>query len=284
MGNYYCLMAGAPELTPGQTGSGVPSVSEFREQAMEELEAKDERLLAEYLFLQTDCRNLASLLENDSVELPTSGNYSAEELKEFIVMAREVEGEVEGYSPVLASIVHQWDEQHEREGFFAQDQALYAFLCNATAKCPNRTIRQWHQLVMDMSNVLTALLARKHGWNPADAIVGQGTVQDCIRQNPQAPDFGLSVDLESIRLLADIAAEDDPVEKERKVDALKWTWLEDKTFFEPFSIESVFARFCQLEMLERWSRLDPEHGRQCFEQIIENLRGEAKVPEEFVRK
>ncbi|MDE6158642.1 MAG: DUF2764 domain-containing protein [Bacteroidaceae bacterium] len=283
--NYYCLMAGAPDLTPGQTmGNGVPSVSEFREQAEEELCRKDKELLDEYLFLQTDCRNLASLLEDSGAELPTLGNHSREELVELMALAREAEGDVKGFSPVLSHIVRQWDAQHETEGFFAQDQALYAFLQNAVDHCPNATIRQWHRMQMDMANVLTALLARNHGWNPAQSIVGEGVVQDCIRQNPTASDFGLSVDLEYVQQLVEIAGEDDPVQKERKADALKWTWLDDRTFFVPFGIESVFARLCQLEMLERWSKLDSEQGKQRFEQIIENLRGEARVPQEFVKR
>lgn len=283
--NYYCLMAGAPDLTPGQTmGNGVPSVSEFREQAEEELCRKDKELLDEYLFLQTDCRNLASLLEDSGAELPTLGNHSREELVELMALAREAEGDVKGFSPVLSHIVRQWDAQHETEGFFAQNQALYAFLQNAVDHCPNATIRQWHRMQMDMANVLTALLARNHGWDPAQSIVGEGVVQDCIRQNPTASDFGLSVDLEYVQQLVEIAGEDDPVQKERKADALKWTWLDDRTFFVPFGIESVFARLCQLEMLERWSKLDPEQGKQRFEQIIENLRGEARVPQEFVKR
>lgn len=283
--NYYCLMAGAPDLTPGQTmGSGVPSVAEFREQAEEELCRKDKELLDEYLFLQTDCRNLASLLEETGAELPTLGNHSREELVELMALAREAEGDVKGYSPVLSHIVRQWDAQHETEGFFAQDLALYAFLQNAVDHCPNATIRQWHRMQMDMANVLTALLARNHGWNPAQSIVGEGVVQDCIRQNPTASDFGLGVDLEYVQQLVEIAGEDDPVQKERKADALKWTWLDDRTFFVPFGIESVFARLCQLEMLERWAKLDPEQGKQRFEQIIENLRGEARVPQEFVKR
>jgi hypothetical protein len=51
-----------------------------------------------------------------------------------------------------------------------------------------------------------------------------------------------------------------------------------------FSIEAVFAYFCKLEMLNRWELLDPETGKETFREIIESLRSEAKVPEEFIRK
>ena len=76
---------------------------------------------------------------------------------------------------------------------------------------------------------------------------------------------------------------DDPVEKEKRIDAFKWLWLDDKTFFDGFGVEAVFAYLCKLEMLNRWEMLDPEKGKETFTQIIENLRSEAKVPAEFVR-
>jgi hypothetical protein len=34
-------------------------------------------------------------------------------------------------------------------------------------------------------------------------------------------------------------------------------------------------------MLRRWEQLDPQHGRETFERIIDSLRREARVPEEF---
>jgi hypothetical protein len=81
-----------------------------------------------------------------------------------------------------------------------------------------------------------------------------------------------------------IADEEDPVKKERLLDALKWQWLEVETFADAFSVEAVFAYLCKLEILERWSHLDPEQGRETFEQIIRDLRSEAEVPNEFIIK
>ena len=38
---------------------------------------------------------------------------------------------------------------------------------------------------------------------------------------------------------------------------------------------------CKLEMQYRWANLDVEKGKESFEQIIENLRGEARVPDAY---
>ncbi|MDE5787144.1 MAG: DUF2764 domain-containing protein, partial [Bacteroidaceae bacterium] len=55
-------------------------------------------------------------------------------------------------------------------------------------------------------------------------------------------------------------------------------------FQNPFSIEAIFAYLCRLEIQERWARLDVEQGKETFQKIINDLRGEAQVPEEFIRK
>ena len=81
-----------------------------------------------------------------------------------------------------------------------------------------------------------------------------------------------------------IVATEDPVAKEKAIDAFKWMWLDDATFFDPFSIEAVFAYLVKLDMLERWAILDVEEGKKTFRSIIENLRKSAQVPEEFKRK
>ena len=107
---------------------------------------------------------------------------------------------------------------------------------------------------------------------------------DAILKQANQPDFGLGTELDYVKDLMQAAETTDPVEKERLIDALRWNWLEEKTFFEPFDITALFAYVVRSEILERWALLDPEQGRERFTEIIENLRGEAKVPEEFIRK
>ena len=124
------------------------------------------------------------------------------------------------------------------------------------------------------------MIARKEGWNVADYIQGENDVTDMILNN-NTKDFDLSLQYDYVKELMQIVDCDDPVLKEKKIDAFKWTWLDDQTFFDVFSIEAVFAYLCKMEMLDRWERLDPEKGRETFQQIIENLRSEARVPEEF---
>jgi hypothetical protein len=136
---------------------------------------------------------------------------------------------------------------------------------------------------MDINNILTAMLANKQGWKAADFIKGEGEVQTMIREN-NAKDFIKHVGMDNVQELKKIVEETDPVKKEKMIDTFKWLWLDEQTFFEPFSIDAVFAYMCKLEMQYRWANLDVEHGKARFQQIIDDLRGSARVPEEYKRK
>ena len=144
-------------------------------------------------------------------------------------------------------------------------------------------VRKWYKLNLDIANILTAFLARKNGWAVANFIQGSNDVTEMILTN-NTKDFNLTTEYDYVADLMKIVDCEDPVEKEKKIDAFKWLWLEESTFFNIFSIDAVFAYLCKLDMLARWEKLDVEKGQETFRQIIENLCGEARVPEEFQTK
>ena len=71
------------------------------------------------------------------------------------------------------------------------------------------------------------------------------------------------------------------VEREKKLDSLRWNWMEEATFFDYFTVERIFAFLLQLEMIERWIALDKEKGNQLFRSIIDALKDEVQIPAEF---
>ena len=72
--------------------------------------------------------------------------------------------------------------------------------------------------------------------------------------------------------------------REKKIDLLKWNWLEEHTFFKTFDFESVFAYLLRVEMIERWTALDKAAGEKTFRQMVEAMKKEgAGVLDEFKR-
>jgi hypothetical protein len=279
MANYYCLIAGLPEIDFSDSHPGY-SMDELVEQLHESLTPWDARLMANFFFLQRDCKNLVGYLKDPEAELKYQGAYTREQYKDLVKSAEEMNFNVHRYPSFLSIFAREWAFNKDKKGYFPEDEILYLFYKYAIDNCSNKFVREWYQMNMDINNILTAILARKYGWNIADYIKGEGEVQEKLREE-NTPDFGLSREMDYMKELIQIADQDDPVKKEKMIDALKWLWLDDNTFFEPFGIESVFAYMCKLEMQYRWANLDVEKGKESFEQIIENLRGEARVPDAY---
>lgn len=279
MSNYYCLMTGVPSISLDQPSS--MSYAQFREECEENLTAADKQLLS-YSYLRQDCLNLVKLLQNPEAQLSLLGNYSETQLRELIAEAQNSEFKVEGFPEFLADFIrHSYAANAGKADYFADDAVMLAYYEYAMS-CKNEMIAEWFKLNFTLSNILTALIARQNGWNVADYVRGENEVNDMIKSN-KSKDFDLSREYDFVAEIMKIVDTDDPVEKEKKIDAFKWLWLDEKTFFEPFNIEAVFAYLCKLEMQLRWEMLDPEKGKETFTEIIENLRSEAKVPAEFVR-
>ena len=279
MANYYCMIAGLPDIDLQDANPGL-DLENMREQCEEQLTLYDRKLLF-YFFLHFDCINLVKLLKNPEADIDQWGNFSLDQLRDLITSATELNFNVHRYPAFMSIFAREYAFNKDKEGYFPEDEMAYQFLDYAIRTCPNPMMRRWYKLNLDITNILTAMLARAQGWSVGDFIKGEGEVQEIIREN-KTKDFNLGTELDYIPQLMKIVEEEDPVRKEKMIDAFKWRWLDERTFFEPFSMEAVFAYLCKLEMQQRWAKLDVEQGKETFRKIIDELRGEAQVPEEFV--
>ncbi|MCQ2213637.1 MAG: DUF2764 domain-containing protein [Bacteroidaceae bacterium] len=277
MGNYYCMMAGLPDITlDSKVEIGIP---DLREEIEANFSERDMKLIF-YFFLENDCKNLVKLLKNPEAEIDPDANFSLEQQQDLITSAREINFNVHRYPAFMSIFARNYIYNNKDvEGYYPEDEMQLAFYEYAM-KCPNKMISNWYKLNLNINNILTAMIARKNGWDVADFIKGDNEVTEMIRTYT-SKDFDLGYEIDYMKELTQIVDCEDPVEKEKKIDAFKWIWLEEQTFFDVFSVEAVFAYLCKLNMLKRWEKLDVEQGQATFRQIIEDLRGEAKVPEEF---
>lgn len=279
MANYYCMIAGLPDIDLQDAKPGM-TVEQMREQCGEQLTSQDKKLLF-YFFLHFDCINLVKLLKNPEANIDQWGNFTLEQLQDLITSATELNFNVHRFPAFMSVFAREYGFNKDKADYFPEDEIAFQFLNYAIRTCPNRMMRRWYKLNLDITNILTAMLARTQGWSVGDFVKGEGEVQEMIREN-KTKDFNLTHELEYIPQLMKIVEEDDPVRKEKMIDAFKWVWLDERTFFEPFSMEAVFAYLCKLQMQERWAKLDVEQGKETFQRIIDNLRGEARVPDEFL--
>ena len=163
MANYYCMMAGLPDIELADTQPGI-TVEELREQCEEQLSAGDAKLVGNYLYLRLDCTNLVRLLKNPDAQIDILGNYSLEQLRDLITSATELNFNVHRYPAFMSIFAREYNYNKDTKGYFPEDEILYQFYNYAIKTCPNKFIREWIKLNLNITNILTAMLARNQGF------------------------------------------------------------------------------------------------------------------------
>lgn len=276
---YYYFVAGLPDIFFDSTKLPF-TVDDFREMLDEVLAPKDKNLIDKY-FLKYDNENLLTFLKNKNAELNKKGKISADEMKETI---DSVDVDFPVQNPAIPSYfedyIRLWlDESAHNESKLWED-LMSEFYMDYGRKSKNKLVSEWFELNLNISNILTAIYCRKYGIDLNNVIVGNNEVAQLIRENSNVRDYGLSRELEYFDTLQRIAEETDIYERERKIDKLRWDWLDENTIFDYFDINFIFAYLCKLQILERWVQLNAEEGERIFRQIITDLKRGVSMPED----
>ena len=278
MTNYYCLVTGLPELS-FEDGKLSYTVSNFKTEIYPQLSKSDKKLV-DLFYLKFDNRNLLTLLKDKEAPIDASlGNYSADELLSVITSLKEETAPDKKFPSYFYEFAKLYLETPDEERWMLEDK-LHGYYYNYAIKCGNAFVSAWFELNLDVNNILAALSARKYKMEVSKVPVGDNFVAEALRSS-NARDFGLADDLEYFEQLVRINDTVDLVEREKKIDMLKWNWMEDNTFFNYFTIEKIFVFLMKLEMIERWVSLDKEKGNELFRQLIDQLKDEVQIPQEF---
>jgi hypothetical protein len=281
MTNYYCLVTGLPELSL-EDGKLSYTVANFKTEIYPELSKSDKKLI-DLFYLKFDNQNLLALLKDKEAVVDTSlGNFSAEELLGVIASFKEETAPDKKFPSYFYEFAELYLNTPEEERFGLEDK-LHGFYFHYAMKCGNKFVSEWFELNLNVNNILAAMAARKYKMDVAKVSVGTNMVAEALRTS-NARDFGLADDLEYFEQLTRINDTVDLVEREKKIDLLKWNWMDDNTFFNYFTIERIFVFLMKLEMIERWVSLDKEKGNEMFRKLIDQLKDEVQIPQEFRNK
>ena len=278
MSKYYYLVAGLPELTLEDSKLSY-TVADFKTELYPALSEEDKKLI-DLFYLQFDNANVLKLLKDKDAAIDSRGVYSAEDLAEYILLLKDCGELADSVFPSYLSIfISEYFNVPAEEDFLHEDR-LAALYYDYAMKCKNKFVSAWFGFNLTMNNILVALTARKFKMDIAPLIVGDTEVCETLRTS-SARDFGLAGEVDMLELLVKISETEELVEREKKIDQLRWNWMEEATFFNYFTIERLFVFLLQLEMIERWISLDKEKGNQLFRSIIAALKDEVQIPAEF---
>ena len=276
--NYYCYIAGLPDIQINNQKS-IPAQEEILDE-LKQILSKGDMALLDLLRLKYDNDNLLKFLANRDAELNPLGKLTSQDWTELIELidnsdernpvrdARLLKYVLEFYTTIR-------NEQSEEKIDFAED-FLAALYYKYGMQCKNKFVADWFEFNLNINNILTALTCRKYGWDIKSAIVGDNVVAETIRNSVSARDFNLKAEIDYFDALVSISETANLLDREHRIDALKWNWLEENTFFSSFSIEKVLSFWLRCELMHRWDNLSMEEGAEIFRQMINDLKKDVK--------
>jgi len=273
---YYYLISGLPDISFDDIKS-LYTVQSFKKE-LDELLSKQDIKIINSLFLKYDNDNLLLFLNNKDAVLDKKGTLSH---KDFIDLVQSVKVEEDteekkslnkNIPDYLKSFVIDYLTGIDAlTSMFWEDQ-LSGLYYDYLSKSPNIFIQRWAEFNLNIYNILIALACRRKKEDPSLFIVGNNEIATMLCKS-NARDFGITAEIfEHIENVKRIDEETNILEKEQKIDLLRWQWIENEIFFNYFTIERITAFLLKLQMLERWLSLNEERGKQIYADIVERLK------------
>ena len=140
------------------------------------------------------------------------------------------------------------------EGF--DENILGKEFYDKAAQSKNDFIRQYFDFDARLRNMKVNYLAKRLGKKGEDYLV----------EMPEA-------DFEEERQIADILADADFVEREQKMDELKWEKASDIARMDYFNMNTILAFLVKAKTVQRWAELDEKKGEEMFQKLVQEIRG-----------
>ena len=164
------------------------------------------------------------------------------------------------YAATKESIVELLSEKDRKlvelfeEGF--NEETLGADFYAKAAESKNRFIREYFDFDARLRNMKVAYLAKRLGKN------GDAYFVDM----PEA-------DFEERQQIQEILENADFVQREQKMDELKWEKASDIARMDYFNMNAILAFMVKAKTVQRWAELDPAKGEEMFRKLVKEVRG-----------
>lgn len=287
MSKYFYLIAGLPDIALEDSKIAY-TIENFKEEIYPYLSAKDKKLI-DLFFLGYDNINVLNLLKDETASLNERGNFTSEKILHYIAVIKEAtqnEDEIKikdkDFPSYLVQFISDYflEEKEERKTEVYLEDYLSVLYYDYAQKCKNKFVSAWFEFNLNIKNILIALSGRRNKMDVSSSIIGDNPIAKALRIST-VRDFGLSEQFDFMEELLKIDEINQLMEREKRVDELRWKWMEDVTLTDYFTIERLFVFLVQISMIERWNLLDSEKGDRLFRGIIDSLKNEAQIPKEF---
>ena len=266
--NYYALVAGLREYTLDADAKGFDA-KEIVEEILEVI-SKSDAAAVRLLYTYYDCENLINL-RNGSSAHNALGNLSREEIEAEMANPTHLPQRI---ANVIRAYANPEGEESEMVDVGKRfEKSLFEAYYEECAQSKCRFLREWSSFDRTLRNILAAAVARSQSRPIEEVTIGEGDVVEQL-QRSSAADFGLRGEYAFVDgVIVAVNDEQNLLEKERKIDLIRWNEAGELVTFDYFDINAVMAYLVKVNMVARWSVLDVRHGREMFERLLADLDG-----------
>ena len=264
--NYYSLVAGLREYTLESDTKGFDA-REIVDEIVGELSSADAAAV-HLLYGYYDCENIIASRAGRAAYNPL-GNLSREEVAEELLSPSRLPEDVARVIRAYTDPESEYAESVDMTICF--EKALWTAYYDVCARSKCRFIREWTAFDRTLRNVAAAIVARSTERKVDEVTVGEGEVVEQL-QRSSAADFGLRGELSYIdAVIAAVNDEQNLVEKEHKIDLVRWEQAGELASSEYFNINAILSYLVKINIVARWSQLDPKRGRAMLDRIMTEL-------------
>ncbi len=280
---YHCLIAGLPDLLFDASKLNS-SLQEFKLELRRDLSETDFELIESY-FWRYDNINLISLLNKSGKEIFKTGNLGKDDFETIFSLVKDDSLKTfERFIPqYIGNFIQQFTDESADQSGKSWENHLTKLYYEYLFQIENQFIKDWYQFELDLNNMLTASYCKKFQIPVEPELIGNSEINEkLIKSN--ARDFGIGNEFPKIESILRAIEESNMLEREKKIDLIKWDLLDERTFFHYFTIEKIFAYTLKLDIIERWIHLDKKTGEELFNKLLTDLESGQNFSEEFSQK
>ncbi len=268
---YYYLVAGLPELFFEADNRKLDFLS-IRDWLKQNLEGNDLELI-DTLSLHYDNDNVLSFINNRNT------------FSERGLVPRDVYDDVKSnlkqFPSYIADFFTELYTERDEEVLANEDEeelqksvevGLYNRFYDYVASYNNEFLQKWFCFDRQLRNILAATNARKLGKEVAPILVGNDSINVALSHS-QALDFGMRGELPLMDKLMPILEISNLFEREKKIDMLRWDFIDEANTFNYFNIDKVMGYLLKAEIIDRWVKFDPVLGDALLKKYFNELKG-----------
>lgn len=257
---YYSLVAGLKEYSLEAEAKGFDAKA-IIEEVMEGVSAKDAQSV-KLLYTYYDCENIISFRSGRSAHNPL-GNLTREQIEDKDACA-------ELLPPLVSQVLLSYGDS-SADITIPFEKALFGAYYEECAMSSSPFLRKWAETDRNIRNISAAVTARSKSIAIEDVVVGGGDVVDQIIKS-SAADFGLRGEFSYVDgLISAINDEPNILEKEHKIDLIRWDEATDMLSFDYFNLNMILSYLVKVNIVARWTMLDLKRGREMFDAMVQGL-------------